>query len=168
MNMKRKNHAVYLTQGAVIAALYVLLTWLSSLFGLSSGVIQLRISEALCVLPVFFPSAIPGLYVGCILANLLTGAAPWDVVFGSLATLIGAFGAYFIGKAARGRVRWLSCLAPLPTVAANALIVPLVLIYTYGATEAFSFLVFTVGLGELISAWGFGILLLMALKRIYK
>ena len=85
-----------LTRGAMIAALYVVLTYISFLCGLSSGAIQVRISEALCVLPAFFPEAIPALFIGCALANLLTGSILWDIIFGSLATLIGAFGAYLL------------------------------------------------------------------------
>ena len=87
-----------LTQGALIAALYVVLTYISNLFGLASGVIQVRISEALTILPAFSFSAVPGLTVGCAVANLLTGAAPWDVVMGSFATLLGALGTYYLGR----------------------------------------------------------------------
>ena len=81
-----------LTQGAVIAALYVALTYLASLMGLSSGVIQVRLSEALCILPIFLPAAVPGLAVGCLLANALTGAVVMDIVLGPVATLAGALG----------------------------------------------------------------------------
>ena len=82
--MKHKRLAL-LTQGALIAALYTALTYLINYFGLANGAIQVRISEALTILPVFTPAAIPGLFIGCLLSNLLTGAAIWDIVFGSLA-----------------------------------------------------------------------------------
>ena len=166
--MRRTNHAIFLTRGAIIAALYVLLTLISSLFGMASGVIQVRISEALCVLPVFFAEAVPGLAIGCLIANLLTGAVVWDVVFGACATLIGAIGARLIARLAMRFGRWLEFLIPLPTVAANALIVPFVLIYAYGATEAYPFILFTVSVGEIISAWVLGLVLLGAAKRIFK
>lgn len=162
--MKRKNHAVNLTRGALVAALYVVLTYVSALFGLASGAIQLRISEALCVLPLFMPEAVLGLFVGCLISNLLTTAVIWDVIFGSLATLIGAVGAHLLGRCGKK----FAVLAPLPTVMANALIVPFVLRLAYGAPEALWFLVVTVGIGEVLSAWVLGLVLYSALKRIFK
>lgn len=125
---KQRRAALYVTQGAVIAALYVALTELSTLVGLSSGAIQFRISEALCILPAFTPAAIPGLFVGCLISNLLAGGIPLDIIFGAVATLIGAAGAYLLR-----RCRW---LVPLPTVIANVLIVPPILKYAYGVPYA--------------------------------
>ena len=93
-----KRNTLTLTRAALIAALYVILTFISQMFGLASGVIQIRLSETLTVLPLFYKEAIPGLWIGCIIANILTGCAPWDVVFGSLATLLGAIGTYYIGR----------------------------------------------------------------------
>lgn len=160
--MKRKNSpALYLTRGAIIAALYVVLTYVASLLGLSSGVIQLRISEALCVLPMFFAEAVPGLSVGCVLANLLTGANPWDVLFGGMATLIGALGARLL----RYLPSILAWLATVPTIVANALIVPPILIFTYGATDAYWFILLTVTAGEILSAGVLGYLLYLGIKK---
>jgi len=82
--MKHSKLAL-LTQGALIAALYTALTYLANALGLANGAVQVRFSEALTILPVFTPAAVPGLFVGCLLANLLTGAAIWDILFGSLA-----------------------------------------------------------------------------------
>ncbi len=147
----------FLCRGALIAALYVVLTWLCSLVGLDKGVIQMRLSEALCVLPAFTGAAVPGLFVGCLLANLLTGSALPDVVFGSLATLIGALGAYFLR-----RRKW---LVPLPTVLANTLIIPFVLRFAYGAEGSIPYFMLTVGAGEVISAYICGMLLYAALER---
>ncbi len=149
--MKRKNLTLYLTRGAIIAALYVVFTWLSAIFGISSGIIQFRISEALCILPIFFPDAVPGLFIGCLLSNLLTGCVFWDIVFGSLATLIGALGAYALRKLPNA-LMWLTTL---PTIAANVIIVPFVIRYAYGAPDAHWFIALTVGIGELVCA-GFG------------
>ncbi|MBQ9133504.1 MAG: QueT transporter family protein [Clostridia bacterium] len=153
MNKKVK----LLTQGAIIAALYVLLTYLAAAMGLSSGAIQVRFSEALCVLPYFTPAAIPGLTIGCLLANFLTGCATWDIIFGSLATLIGAVVARMLRKH-----KW---LVPLPSVLANIIVVPPVLMYVYGAEEAYPFLVATVGIGEVVSIYGLGMLLFFALNK---
>lgn len=150
----------FICYSAAIAALYVVLTWLSSVFGLQGGVIQCRLSEALCVLPYFTPAAIPGLAIGCLLANILTGAVIWDVIFGTLATLIGAVFAYLLR-----RFRW---LVPIPTVAANTLIVPFVLRYAYGAPDAIWFMMLTVGAGEVISAWILGYVLLFSLEKLNK
>ena len=86
----RKKSTLYLTRGALVTALYVALTYLATLFGLSSGVIQFRFSEALCVLPIFMPEAVLGLTVGCLLSNIISGCVIWDIIFGTLATLIGA------------------------------------------------------------------------------
>ncbi len=147
----------FLCRGALIAALYVVLTWLCALVGLDKGVIQMRLSEALCVLPAFTGAAVPGLFVGCLLANLLTGSALPDVVFGSLATLIGALGAYLLR-----RRKW---LVPLPTVLANTLIIPFVLRFAYGAEGAIPYFMLTVGAGEVISAYICGMLLYAALER---
>lgn len=147
----------FLCRGALIAALYVVLTWLCALVGLDKGVIQMRLSEALCVLPAFTGAAVPGLFVGCLLANLLTGSALPDVVFGSLATLIGALGAYFLR-----RRKW---LVPLPTVLANTLIIPFVLRFAYGAEGSIPYFMLTVGAGEVISAYICGMVLYAALER---
>lgn len=147
----------FLCRGALVAALYVVLTWLCALVGLDKGVVQMRLSEALCVLPAFTGAAVPGLFVGCLLANLLTGSALPDVVFGSLATLIGALGAYFLR-----RRKW---LVPLPTVLANTLIIPFVLRFAYGAEGSIPYFMLTVGAGEVISAYICGMLLYAALVR---
>lgn len=146
---KSKNLTLYLTRGALIAALYVVMTQLATLVGLSSGAVQFRISEALCILPLFFPEAIPGLFVGCLISNLLVpGAHVLDIIFGSVATLIGALGAY----ALRGLPEKFKWVATLPTILANMIIVPFVLIFAYGSEDSYLFMLLTVGLGETVCA----------------
>ncbi len=161
--MKRKNlsSALYITRGAIVAAMYVALTYLASMLGLSSGVIQFRISEALCILPIFMPEAIPGLVIGCLLSNALTGCAVWDIVFGTVATLIGAVGAYLLRKLPE-KLAW---LATLPTVLANAIIVPFVLMYAYGIQGGYFYFMLTVGIGEVVCATIGGTLLYFAMKK---
>lgn len=132
-----------MTKAAIIAALYIVFTFISASMGLSSGVIQLRLSEMLCILPAFTPAAIPGLFVGCLLSNLLTGCMPFDVVFGSLATLLGALGTYFLRKK-----KWLTPLAP---ILANTLVIPFVLAYVYQMEGTVPFFMLTVGIGEVLS-----------------
>ena len=154
--MKNKK-VLFLTQAAMIAALYVVLTFLANAFGLASGVIQVRLSEMLAILPYFTPAAIPGVYLGCVLANVLTGGCLLDILLGSLASLIGALGAYLLRKN-----MW---LVPLPTILANAIIVPFVLIFGYGVPDVWWYLVLTVGAGEVISCGILGMALLFALKK---
>jgi len=158
----RNKKTRYLTHAALIAAIYVVLTYLANLFGLANGAIQVRLSEALTVLPVFTPAAIPGLFIGCITANLLTGCALWDVVFGSLATLIGAVGTFYLGKVCKGR---LTFITTLPPIIANTVIVPFVIRYVYAAEDALPFLFLTVGLGEVISCGVLGFFLIKLLAK---
>lgn len=152
--MKSKK-LVFICQAAVIAALYVVLTYVFSAF--ASGVIQVRVSEALTILPAFTPAAIPGLVIGCLLSNTLTGCVLLDIIFGSVATLIGALGSY-----ALRRHTW---LVPIPPIVSNMIIVPFVLRFAYGATDAFPFMMATVGAGEIISCYLLGMLLYGALKK---
>lgn len=153
--MKNKK-LVFICQAAVIAALYVVLTYVFSAF--ASGVIQVRVSEALTVLPAFTPAAIPGLVIGCLLSNTLTGCVLLDIIFGSVATLIGALGSY-----ALRRHTW---LVPIPPIVSNMIIVPFVLRFAYGATDAFPFMIATVGAGEIISCYLLGMILYGALKKV--
>ncbi|MBQ1260511.1 MAG: QueT transporter family protein [Clostridia bacterium] len=150
-----------LTRGALIAALYVILTLISALFGLDKGAIQLRLAEALTILPVVFPEAVLGLYIGCILANTFSGALVADVFLGSLATLIGAYGAYLLRRLPK-KLIW---VATLPTVISNAIIVPLVLIFAYEVDMLYSFMLLTVSVGELLSATLLGTVLYFALDK---
>lgn len=153
----RNKRTLFTTQAAMIAAIYVVLTLLSNAFGLANGAIQIRISEALCVLPAFTPAAVPGLFLGCLISNLLTGCLPPDVIFGSLATLLGAGGAYLLR-----RQKW---AVPLPTIAANMIIVPFVLSYAYHLPDTIPYLMLTVGIGEIISCGLLGMGLYHAFSR---
>lgn len=147
----------FICQAAVIAALYVVLTLISNAFGLASGDVQVRFSEALTILPFFTPAAIPGLTIGCLLSNLLTGSVLPDIIFGSLATLIGALGSY-----ALRRFPW---LVSLPPMLANTIIVPWVLRFAYGVSIPIPYMMLTVGAGEIISCCVLGMILLFALKK---
>lgn len=158
----RNRNVTMITQGAIIAALYVVLTMLANAMGLANYAIQVRFSEALCILPFFTVAAIPGLTVGCLISNMLTGAMVWDVLFGSLATLLGAIGTYLLRKN--------KVLMMFPPVIANAAIVPFVLRYGYGITWmlgevewSIPYFAITVGIGEIISVCGLGGMLFKAL-----
>ncbi len=172
---RRIRPARFAAEAAIIAALYVALTYLASAMGLASMAIQLRFSEAMCVLVVLTPAAVPGMWIGCFLANLLTGAVAWDIVFGSLATLIGVLGGRALVILSRRLypahptvAKLTLCLIPLPTVIANAAIIPPVLIYAYGVQDALPYLILTVGLGEILSAGVLGLLLLFPLARLHR
>lgn len=152
--MKKKGMSVkFITQAAVIAAIYVVLVVIFNY--ISFGPVQFRIAEALTILPYFTPAAIPGLFVGCIIANILGGAIVWDVVFGSIATLIGAIGTYLLRKH-----KW---LAP---IVANTIIVPFVLKFAYGSEGMFAMFFVTVGAGEIIVCGIIGMILLYALTPV--
>ncbi|MBQ6878511.1 MAG: QueT transporter family protein [Oscillospiraceae bacterium] len=157
MNSK-KSKTSFLTKSAMIAALYVILTELSALLGISSGVIQFRLSEMFCVLPLFTPAAIPGLFIGCFISNIITGGVIWDVVFGSIATLLGALGTWLLRKKS-------VYLAPVPTILANMLIVPFVIRYAYGAEGTIPFFMLTVGFGEFVTAGIMGVFLAKTLRN---
>ena len=153
--MKDKK-LLFITQAAMIAAIYVVLTYIFAPF--SFGEIQVRISEALTILPVFTPAAIPGLFVGCLLGNMLGGALLPDIIFGSLATLIGAFFTWKLRNAH-------PFLAPVPPILSNTIIVPFVLRYAYGILLPIPVMMLTVGIGEVISCGVLGLLLYYGLRR---
>lgn len=141
-------------EASVIAALYAVLT--IAFMPFSYGMMQVRISEALTVLPAFTPAAIPGLFVGCLLSNALGPNGMADMIVGSLATLIAALGSYGL----RNR----PALVPLPPVIANAILVGWELSYLYGLGALFPCMAW-VGLGELISCYVIGYPLMKLLKK---
>ena len=154
MNDKQKP-IQFLARAAIIAALYVVLTMVFA--PISFGPMQVRIAEVLTILPLFTPAAIPGLFVGCLLGNILGGGVIWDIIFGSLATLIGAA----LGYALRSN-RW---LVPIPAILANAIIIPFVLKYGYGIEMPLILMGLYVGVGEIISCFVLGELFASALLR---
>ena len=158
---KTRAKVRFLCHSAIIAALYVVLTMISAMMGLASNAIQVRFSEALCVLPFFSAAAIPGVTIGCLIANVITSGNVLDIVFGTLATLIGAVGAYLLRK-----WKW---MVSIPTIAANTIIIPFVLKYGFMLEDSVIFFAVTIFIGEFISAGVLGTSLLLALqKRFYK
>ena len=153
--MKNKK-VLFLTHAAMIAAIYVVLTLVFQ--AISFGEIQVRIAEALTILPAFTPAAIPGLFIGCIIGNIFGGSTLPDIIFGSFATLIGACFTYLMRKQNK-------YLAPLPPIISNTVIVPLVLRYAYGFNLPFVFMMLTVGIGEVISCGALGMILYSALAK---
>ena len=155
-NQTRRLHTASITQAAIIAALYIVLTFFANALGLANYAIQVRFSESLTVLPYFTKASIPGLFIGCLLSNILTGCALPDIIFGSLATLVGSITTYALRK-----YKW---AAPLGPIVSNAIIVPFVLLYAYGIQPLWlSFI--TVTIGEIISCGVLGMILLTTLER---
>lgn len=138
---------------AMIAALYAALTLL--LAPISYGAIQCRISEAMTLLPILLPQAIPGLVIGCLVANLLSPVAIWDVIFGTLATLIAALGTYQLRKK--------PLLAALCPVVANGVIVGVMLAVFYALPLWMTML--EVAVGEAVAV-ALGFILLAALRKV--
>ncbi len=156
--MKNTQKIRSITLSALIAALYTALTLITAALGFSSGVIQVRISEALTVLPYFTPAAVSGLTVGCFISNLLTGGAPADILLGTAATLVAAIFTRLLRKAH-------PVFSPLPPIVVNTLTVPWILRYAYGLIGGIPYFMLTVGIGEFISCGVLGLILLYALKK---
>ena len=161
MNQNNKHIILYIAQAAMIASIYVALTLIFA--SISFNLIQVRIAEALCIMPLFTSAAIPGLFLGCLLGNAIAGAALYDVIFGSLATLIGAVIGYLLRKN-----RW---LVPIPSVISNMLIIPFILKYVYLIDVPIIIQMLYIGVGEIISCYILGEILGTALLKhpeIYK
>lgn len=155
MNQKTSNKTYFMVYAAMIAAIYTVLTMVFA--PISFGPVQFRISEILCILPFFTPAAIPGLFIGCLLSNFLCGAAMLDVIFGSLATLIGAAGSYLLRKN-----KWAVCVPP---ILANVITIPWVLRFAYGSEDMIWYAMITVGIGEVLAIGVLGNLFLGILEK---
>jgi len=173
--MRSKENTVrrvrFICLAALIAAMYVALTYLSMALGLDKNAIQVRFSEILIVLAFLTPAAIPGLYVGCLLANILTACAPLDILLGPVATLIGAVGAYLLGRMKNKRVARYLCT--IPNIIANTVIVTVVCYVCYTAPDAQSlsiipFYATTIAIGEIISCGILGTALLLGCEKTFK
>ena len=156
MKNNQSGKVLFIAQAAMIAAIYVVLTLIGASF--SYGEVQIRISEALTILPAFTPAAIPGVFLGCLISNILGGCILPDIIFGSLATLVGAVFTWML----RNKSKY---LAPLPPIIANVLVVPFVLKYGYMVPLPIPFMMLTVGIGEVISCGVLGLILYTALNR---
>nr|WP_319489791.1 QueT transporter family protein [uncultured Caproiciproducens sp.] len=156
----------YLAQGAMIAAIYTVLTLLAAMANLAYGPVQFRFSEALTILPIFTPAAVPGLAIGCLLSNIWSGYGAADMVFGTLATLLAAISTRMVRNI---RIKKVPVLAPLPPVLFNAVIVGLEIAVL--STDGFSWAGFwsaalSVGAGELVICYGLGLPLAAALQKV--
>ena len=158
----RKFSTRELTLAAFVAALYAVMSYFGNIFGLTYGGIQCRFAEALCVLPFFFPCTVPGLFVGCLITNLMSSVGPLDMVFGSMATLLAAIWTTRMPNRS---------LAPLPPVICNGIIIGAMIAWYEagfgpGFWPMFAWNGITVAIGEAIACYGLGGLLLSALEKI--
>ncbi|SDB11020.1 QueT transporter family protein [Butyrivibrio sp. INlla16] len=154
----KNNNVLFITQAAMIAAIYAVLTAMIQPFDLASGAIQFRVSEALCVLPFFTPAAVPGVIIGCFISNIFAGAGVWDIVLGTFATAIAAFASY--------KLKDHRFLVTLPPVISNMVIVPFILILcgmVPATVASYLFTAFTVAIGEVLACVVLGSVLISAL-----
>ena len=161
---KRLLNTRALARAGIIAALYVVLSL--AVFPVASGAIQFRPSEALCVLPLFFPEAIPALFIGCMLSNLITGCFVWDIFFGSAITLIAAILTYIVGTIIKknGLKTFAGGFFP---VTLNAFFLPIIWYYCYGELEYVYILqVAFLLISQSVSVYALGIPLYFAVKRL--
>mgnify|MGYP000951941658 CR=1 FL=1 len=170
---QQSSHTLYLAKGAVIAAAYAVLTWLAALAGIAYGPVQFRFSEALTVLPVFTSAAVPGLTLGCLLANIMSGYGIYDMVFGTLATFLSAL---LTRALRRVRFRGIPVLAPLPPVLVNAAVIGLEITVVSSGKLNLSWFqdpnwvlfwanALSVGLGELVICYGLGLPLIILIEK---
>ena len=161
----QKAHTNYIVTSAFIAATYAALTFFGNVFGLSYGPIQIRFSEVLTILPVFTPAAIPGLTIGCFIANIASFNA-LDMIFGTAATLIAALFTYLLRKVTINKLPILSMLMP---VIINALVIGLEIYYFFlpkgSSILALLSSFLTVGVGELIVCIGLGVPFFLLCKK---
>lgn len=162
--MKKNSMVMTVAYGGVIAALYVVLTFVANAFGLANNAIQVRFSEALTILPFFTPAAIPGVFIGCLISNTLTGCILIDTICGSLTTLVAAVCTYLIGKKKPlgNASKW---VAPIPPILFNTIVVPFILAYAYQIPGGVPYFMLTVGAGEVISCGVLGMILYFALEK---
>jgi len=153
MNYKK---TLFITQAAMIASLYTVLVIIFKPISFSD--IQVRIAEALTILPFFTPAAIPGVAIGCLVSGIVTGANIFDIVFGSLATLIAAVLSY--------QLRRHKFLVPVPPILVNAIVIPWVLRYAYEVPLPIPVMMLTVGIGEVLACGVLGLCLLFALEKV--
>ena len=153
---KQRRNTLLVCQAGIIAALYVALTYVFA--PISFGAVQVRIAEALTILPILTPAAIPGVTIGCLLGNILGGGIPMDIIFGTLATLIGAVCTYLLRKKH-------PVFGAIPPIVSNTLIVPFVIKFAYGDTMALPLIMLSVCAGEIISCGVIGVPFALALKR---
>jgi uncharacterized membrane protein len=154
----KNQRTLFITKAAIVASLYVVLTGVSALFGLDKGVIQFRLSEVLCILPFISFAAVPGVTIGCALSSLLFAANPFDILFGSIATLIGAVFTYTLRKKS-------IYLAILPPIISNTVIIPFIIKFAYGINGMLPYFALTVFAGELVCCGILGIILYKSLPK---
>ena len=155
--MKKRFTPSFIARGAMIASVYVVLTYFANMLGLASFAIQLRFSEMLNALCLIFPEAVFGVSLGCFLSNILTGCIAPDIVFGTLATVIGAVLVYLL--------RHKKYIALFMPVISNTIIIPFILKYAYSLGESVPYFALTIFIGEFLSVYVMGLGLIKVIKK---
>ena len=157
MNMKKG--VGFMTQAAMIAAIYVVLVFVFA--PISFGPVQIRVAEALTILPLFTPAAVPGVFIGCLIGNLLSpGMIVLDIALGSLTTLVAAIISY--------KLRGNKYLVPIPPIVLNMIVVPFIIKYGYGVPMPLYLSALAVGAGQIVSCYGLGFILIQVLEKYNK
>jgi Predicted membrane protein len=145
----------YIAHAGIIATIYVALTIIFQ--PISFGEMQVRVAEILTILPFFTPAAVPGLFIGCLLANIFGSSLILDIIIGSLSTLLAAYISY--------RLRFNKYLVPIPPIVGGIIFVPLILYFSGITTIPIPLLMLSVGIGQFISCGILGITLLFFLEK---
>ena len=168
---KKNNKVAFLAQAAVIAALYTALTYVAAAMNLAYGAVQFRFSEALTLLPIFTPAAVPGLALGCFISNLASPFGPVDWIFGTLATLLAAICTRAVRNVELKKIPW---LAPFMPVIFNAVIIGFevacfsaadIFAFSNFSFEAFISIGLSVGIGQFLMCYGLGIPLVIMIRK---
>ncbi len=149
---RARRRTRFVTQAAMIAAIYAMLTYACALF--AQGALQFRVGEAMMILPYFTPAAIPGLVIGYLIGYFLVGSL-WDAIFGGIAAGVAAVIIYLIGRYL-GKFRFAKYLASIPPIITTSIVMPLILMYVYNSTETYWLLLFMCASGETITCFGIG------------
>ena len=159
----KKFTTLKLARAGLIAGLYVAISLIT--FPIASGAVQIRLSEALCFLPLIYFEAVPALFIGCALSNLITGCALFDIIFGSLVTLVSALLTYFIGKTIK-KTPLKIILGGFFPVILNALLLPLIWVWCYGAIEyIYPIQAVLLFIGQSLSVYALGTFMYLGVKK---
>ena len=169
--MKKNFSTRRLCRAGIIAALYVALTWVFSLFAYN-GFLQIRPAEALCILPLFYAEAVPALFIGCAVSNLASQFAIYDVTIGGAATLIAALCTYAVGRLVK-KDKARCILGGIPPVLFNALLIPVVIVILCGdlggnpsVGAAYGFFATSLAITEAVWVYALGVPLYYTVKRL--
>ncbi len=154
-----------LCRSGIVAALYAVLTFALGQFSFGTLGFQIRPAEALCILPLFYVDCVPALFIGCLIANLLSPVGPWDIFGGSLISLVAAFLTYVVGKFVKNTPLKL-ILGGIFPVFLNALAIPAIIVFTGAAEISYPFLAISMTVTQIAWVYGLGVPLYFAVRSL--